>query len=73
MSILGIPTPTVQWFIDEDAIPSDDDYYEISYEDGVAKLTMSSIDVNDEGEYMVVATNDFGTASTTCEVVLEGL
>lgn len=68
----GSPTPKVEWFIDEDLIPSDDDYYEMTYTDGHARLYMKTVDVHDEGEYLLVATNDYGSASTSCELTIKG-
>lgn len=70
--IIGTPQPKVEWFIDEDLIPSDDDYYEMTFADGKATLHMKTVDVHDEGEYMVVATNDVGSASTSCELTIKG-
>jgi len=71
--IIGYPAPTVEWFIDEDQIPEDDDYYQMTVTAGVARLYMALVDVHDEGEYMMVATNEFGSASTTCELTLTGM
>lgn len=62
----------MEWFIDEDLIPSDDDYYGMDFADGRATLHMRTVDVHDEGEYMVVATNDFGFTSTSCELTIAG-
>lgn len=70
--ISGSPTPKVEWFIDEDLIPSDDDYYEMSFVGGRATLHMRTVDVHDEGEYLLVATNNFGSASTSCELTIAG-
>lgn len=44
----------------------------MSYVDGKATLHMKTVEIHDEGEYMLVATNDFGSASTTCELVVTG-
>lgn len=42
----------------------------MDYADGKATLQMKTVDVHDEGEYMLVATNDFGSASTSCELTV---
>lgn len=72
MFSIGAPEPKVEWFIDEDLIPLDDDYYEMSFTDGQATLHMKTVDVHDEGEYMMVATNQLGSASTSCELTIAG-
>ncbi|KAF6030156.1 TTN [Bugula neritina] len=68
--IRGIPQPTIEWYIDEDVIPLDDEYYEMTFCEGRAKLFMKTVDVHDEGEYMVVATNEYGSASSSCELTV---
>lgn len=62
----------MQWFIDEDLIPSDDDHYEMDYADGRATLHMKTVDVHDEGEYMLVASNELGSATSSCELNVTG-
>ena len=69
---IGQPAPAIQWFIDEDLIPSDDDHYEMDYTDGHAVLHMKNVEVHDEGEYMLVASNEYGSASTSCELTVAG-
>lgn len=70
--LTGIPQPTIEWYIDEDVIPLDDEYYEMTFCEGRAKLFMKTVDVHDEGEYMVVATNEYGSASSSCELTVIG-
>ena len=70
--IAGSPEPTIEWFIDEDLIPADDQYYEMKFTEGHATLYMKTVDVHDEGEYMMVATNEHGSASTSCEITIAG-
>lgn len=40
--------------------------HELSYEEGVAKLTIRETYLSDQGRYAVTARNDAGSGSTSC-------
>ena len=67
--VRGNPAPTIQWFVDDEVLtPSDD--IEIIYEEGRCLLSIRQMFFDDEGEYWVEATNEFGTATTSSYVTV---
>lgn len=57
-----------------DGVPITDEKYEISYnpEEDMHYLTILDSDFPDSGKYSAVATNDFGKATCTAEMLVEG-
>lgn len=71
--VIGTPTPTIRWILDGEIIPEDSTTYITEYhKDGTCILTIKETVQEDEGEYTVEATNDFGIVRSTAELVLEG-
>lgn len=70
--IIGTPTPTIKWFKDGERIYPFGRYFMEHNEDGTISLSIDQLTVSDGGCYRVVAENDYGTARTTGEVIVEG-
>lgn len=71
--VIGRPTPTVRWILDGEYIPEDSKTYITEYrQDGTCTLSISETFQEDEGEYTLEATNDFGTVRSTAQLILQG-
>lgn len=59
--VIGHPKPELQWFHDGEQIKSDDDHIKIVQKaDGTTACIIDSVEMDDRGEYKIVATNDLG-------------
>ncbi|KAH9498308.1 hypothetical protein Btru_006493 [Bulinus truncatus] len=68
--IVGLPTPTITWYKDEEVIqPSEE--FEIAYSENVAYLFIMDVLPEDAGKYVIVAKNELGTATTTANLEVE--
>lgn len=67
--VTGIPEPHVRWLFNEEVLDSGDGI-EITYQDGVAALTIDQVTVDDTGCYSCIAVNNEGESSTSCQVVV---
>ena len=47
-------------------------FFKTSYVSGVARLEISGVYPEDQGEYYCVATNDAGTVTSKCDVIVLG-
>lgn len=71
--VIGKPTPTVRWILDGEYIPEDSTSYITEYrQDGTCTLTITETLQEDEGEYTLEATNDFGTVRSTANLEVQG-
>ena len=71
--VVGQPRPTVRWILDGEPIPETSATYITEYhKDGTCILIIKETVPEDEGEYTLEATNDFGTVRSTAELTLEG-
>uniref|UniRef100_A0A9J2P3W7 Immunoglobulin I-set domain protein n=1 Tax=Ascaris lumbricoides TaxID=6252 RepID=A0A9J2P3W7_ASCLU len=68
----GKPFPAIKWLKDGIEIFEDVNLKIESIEDGTQRLTIKQAEFCSEGYYRCVATNEFGTASTKGELVVEG-
>uniref|UniRef100_A0A0R3RFL5 Muscle M-line assembly protein unc-89 n=1 Tax=Elaeophora elaphi TaxID=1147741 RepID=A0A0R3RFL5_9BILA len=68
----GKPFPEIKWLKDGIEIEMNDKIKIESLEDKTQRITLKDADFFAEGFYRCVATNEYGTASTKAEVVLEG-
>uniref|UniRef100_A0A914RQ82 Ig-like domain-containing protein n=1 Tax=Parascaris equorum TaxID=6256 RepID=A0A914RQ82_PAREQ len=68
----GKPFPAIKWLKDGIEIFEDVNLKIESVEDGTQRLTIKQAEFCSEGYYRCVATNEFGTASTKGELVVEG-
>lgn len=67
--VTGSPPPTVVWYKDGNQIDDSDEGYSLST-DGT--LIVMNVDVNDEGLYKCVATNDVGSVAREVTVDVHG-
>lgn len=71
--VTGYPTPKVRWILDGEYISEESTTYITEYrQDGTCTLSIKETFQEDEGEYTVEATNDFGIVRSTAELILEG-
>lgn len=63
------PQPKLTWLHDGEEIRSDGYHIKIEQQpDGSASLSIDRVEPSDKGEYRVIATNEFGTASSNAEL-----
>ncbi|KAK6166183.1 hypothetical protein SNE40_022941 [Patella caerulea] len=68
--IEGMPAPEIKWQINEKEIkPSR--YFQLKFEHSVASLTISEAFSEDEGEYVVTASNSAGISQSTCQLTID--
>lgn len=66
VKVVSLPEATLQWYHDNELIRADGYYIKIKTElEGPATLIITKAALSDSGEYRVVATNEFGTASSS--------
>jgi len=68
--VSGTPTPTIQWFKEEQPVTSQGNSLRISITaDGMASIiNINPASVSNNGRYSCVATNDAGATSKTLEI-----
>lgn len=69
--ISGYPTPIIMWFREDYKIESSIDF-QISYEKGIAQLIIREAFAEDSGRFTCTATNEAGTVSTSCYLLVQG-
>lgn len=69
--ISGQPTPVVMWFREDYQIESSIDF-QISYKDGIARMLIREAFAEDSGRFSCTATNEAGTISTSCYLLVKG-
>lgn len=73
MKLDGKPKPKVGWYKQGIEVVSSKDFQIEEYEDGISVLTIPEVFPDDTGEITCVAENEFGVASTSTELVVEGM
>lgn len=69
--ISGHPTPSIIWFREDYRIESSIDF-QITYEQGFARLVIREAFAEDSGRFTCTATNEAGTISTSCYLLVKG-
>lgn len=69
--ISGNPSPVIMWFREDYKIESSIDF-QISYENGFAQLVIREAFAEDSGRFTCTATNEAGTVSTSCYLLVQG-
>ncbi|XP_061642016.1 immunoglobulin-like and fibronectin type III domain-containing protein 1 isoform X2 [Phyllopteryx taeniolatus] len=69
-AVRGFPTPTVSWFLNDQCINSDSNYY-ITNSFGVCCMYILRVRQKDSGEYKVVAVNSFGKAECSTKLIVK--
>lgn len=67
----GQPAPVIMWFREDYQIESSIDF-QISYTDGIARLFIREAFAEDSGRFSCTATNEAGTISTSCYLLVKG-
>lgn len=70
--ISGHPTPSIIWFREDYRIESSIDF-QITYERGYARLVIREAFAEDSGRFTCTATNEAGTISTSCYLLVKGV
>ena len=65
--VTGKPEPEVRWYKKDRRIYNSEDF-SISYDNGRVTLTVKEAQLEDTGEYRIIAENPVGIAQTTCEI-----
>ncbi|KAJ8255364.1 hypothetical protein GJAV_G00204040 [Gymnothorax javanicus] len=68
--ISGHPTPGIMWFREDYRIESSIDF-QITYEDGYARLVIREAFAEDSGRFTCTATSEAGTVSTSCFLLVQ--
>ncbi|MCI4378776.1 hypothetical protein PGIGA_G00219550 [Pangasianodon gigas] len=68
--ISGHPTPGIMWFREDYRIESSIDF-QITYEQGYARLVIREAFAEDSGRFTCTATNEAGTISTSCYLLVK--
>lgn len=69
----GKPKPKVRWYKQGIEVLPSKDFQVEEYEDGTSVLTIPEVFPDDTGEITCVAENEFGVATTSTELVVEGM
>lgn len=69
--ISGHPAPVIMWFREDYKIETSIDF-QISYENGLAQLVIREAFAEDSGRFTCTATNEAGTVSTSCYLLVQG-
>ncbi|KAF7245040.1 Titin [Varanus komodoensis] len=69
--ISAYPAPTVAWYREDYHIESSIDF-QITFEAGVARLVIREAFAEDSGRFTCTATNEAGSVSTSCHLVVQG-
>ena len=71
MSFAGTPIPNITWYMGKKEI-KESRYFKTSYLSGIARLEVSGVYPEDQGEYLCVAENDAGRAQSKCDSTVLG-
>jgi hypothetical protein len=69
----GKPKPKVAWYKQGVEVVPSKDFQVEEYEDGTTVLTIPEVFPDDTGEITCVAENEYGVATTSTELVVEGM
>jgi len=70
--VTGNPEPEISWFQDGKKLTTTENM-EITYQRGVCRLIIKSVTIQDEAEYTLEARNEYGIATSVCELLVEKL
>ncbi|KAG7464079.1 hypothetical protein MATL_G00183470 [Megalops atlanticus] len=68
--ISGHPAPAIMWFREDYRIESSIDF-QITYENGYARLVIREAFAEDSGRFTCTATSEAGTVSTSCYLLVQ--
>lgn len=69
--ITGHPNPIIMWFREDYKFESSTDF-QMSYENGCARLVIREAFAEDSGRFTCTATNAAGTVNTSCYLLVQG-
>lgn len=65
------PAPVIMWFREDYKIESSIDF-QISYQNGLTRMMIREAFAEDSGRFTCTATNEAGTISTSCYLLVKG-
>ena len=69
LTALGKPTPSIQWFKDEEELKTDK-RTKVAKDKDVATLLIKKVEIKDTGRYRCIAFNDAGKDETEAKIVV---
>lgn len=70
VKVIGDPQPDITWFNSEGEI-KETERIKIMFEDDIASLVIKNVEVEDEGDYKIVAKNDLGSDTETINLLIK--
>ena len=70
--ISGWPRPNITWFRESTLLRPSPDFMQFYDEDNLCSLVIKEVYPEDNGRYTVVAKNLHGTATCSCDLIVEG-
>lgn len=68
--VIGDPLPDITWLKNNEEI-KENEQIKLMFEDEIAALVIKNVDVEDEGEYTIMAKNDVGSVSETINLLIK--
>lgn len=68
--VIGDPLPYITWFKHDEEI-KENERIKMMYEDDIAAIVVKNVEVEDEGEYKIVAKNDEGSDTKTINLLIK--
>lgn len=68
--VVGDPLPDITWFRNSEEI-IENERIKMMFEDNIAALVVKNVEVDDEGEYKILAKNDLGSDSETINLLIK--
>lgn len=68
--VIGDPLPDILWLKNNEEV-KENERIKIMFEEDIASLVIKNVDVEDEGEYQIVAKNDIGSATETINLLIK--
>jgi hypothetical protein len=70
VKVSGVPEPTITWFKNDKEVPLND-RVKSSFDGQVSTLSFTKLNLKDTGKYKCVVKNDFGSVTSSAEVVVK--
>lgn len=70
VKVIGDPQPDITWY-NRDGEIKENERIKIMFEDDIASLVIKNVEVDDEGDYKIVAKNDLGSDTETINLLIK--
>lgn len=68
--VIGDPLPSITWIKNNEVI-KENERIKMMFEDDIAAIVIKNVEVEDEGEYKIIAKNDEGSDSKTINLLIK--